>query len=932
MDIGPRFGQSRQIPRWGLAVAAGGLLTTLAIARTTAAPFTPGRAGAAPSRPAAAAVVTVGDLAVELRSGETVLAHIGLRTPLPRRGSPILREVEVEGHRIAELRIPIRGGRSAEEIWIGELGDKTPLVIWSGLVGPRDIDDETQIAVDVTPDGILEYQTAAQISRCDGEPVQLFPSAWDFNLGRFRPVRSRPPPVAPWKVTARRGDPAMPTGHPISGFHFTAASTTAGAGNDARNLTAPTALDDGDPRTAWAEGLGGDGRGEFLTARASVGQYLIRGLRILPGDASSPGAFKASNRIKSLTVALGSDPQHHFEVEFPEDPAAAPERYRAPYWIPLPTPTASTCVTVVIREIYRGSHSGAADDGGTTAISDLMVFTELDEPSGVDRLVTDMASGADCSSRVLLLQSIGAAAVLPAVRAIGTASGMGRECLIESVSRLDATARSEPALQALAGALVGASSTEERLIATTMARAQRAGTPAPVGKLAALLSGPSTRSTLSSTPSPSSMSTPSSTSSPPAPTVTAADRARAARLLGSLVDLGATEALLAAAGTGSAETRLAIVEALAHSPGARLPAVVAAIDAGHARKDEESTRREADLIRILPALARAGESTDRITALQSVLRALASSPSFEVRARSIGALGELGGEPAVAGLSEIRVRSDDAVLRFLSVRELTHLASAPADPTGPDLQGSPNTDAMAARAALRAGLRDADPRVRETAAQSLGALTDVVSEPLLIAAAKDEPWPFARRAQIEALSRSCGPPARDLLVRALERDVDEVRRASLIGLVRCRDRRARGALLQTLKNRRATAPLRELAATLLGELGDRQASGQLAEMVPGLVNEAEGDLAIEGVTVMALRSLAHLGGSEAARVAADLAVDAGHPYRKVAIESLGEICDPVLGARALSAAARAGTDRLAADAREAAQRCSARDGGLPARH
>ena len=41
----------------------------------TAAPFTPGTPGAAPSRPAAAAAFTVGDLAVELRSGETVLAR-----------------------------------------------------------------------------------------------------------------------------------------------------------------------------------------------------------------------------------------------------------------------------------------------------------------------------------------------------------------------------------------------------------------------------------------------------------------------------------------------------------------------------------------------------------------------------------------------------------------------------------------------------------------------------------------------------------------------------------------------------------------------------------------------------------------------------------------------------------------------------------------
>ena len=90
---------------------------------------------------------------------------------------------------------------------------------------------------------------------------------------------------------------------------------------------------------------------------------------------------------------------------------------------------------------------------------------------------------------------------------------------------------------------------------------------------------------------------------------------------------------------------------------------------------------------------------------------------------------------------------------------------------------------------------------------------------MLIAAAKAEPWPFARRAQVEALSRTCGAPARELLARAMERDVDEVRRAALVGLVRCRDPRARPTLLATLKNRHASAALRELSASLAGRAG-----------------------------------------------------------------------------------------------------------------
>ncbi len=89
----------------------------------------------------------------------------------------------------------------------------------------------------------------------------------------------------------------MPAGRPIADFHFVAASTTRGAGSDARGLTAPLELDDGNPATSWAEGLGGDGRGEFLTARAAATGYPIRGLRILPGDGASLQAFHAKNRV-----------------------------------------------------------------------------------------------------------------------------------------------------------------------------------------------------------------------------------------------------------------------------------------------------------------------------------------------------------------------------------------------------------------------------------------------------------------------------------------------------------------------------------------------------------------------------------------------------------------------------------------------------------
>src|SRR6185369_8400745 len=133
----------------------------------------------------------------------------------------------------------------------------------------------------------------------------------------------------------------------------------------------------------------------------------------------------------------------------------------------------------------------------------------------------------------------------------------------------------------------------------------------------------------------------------------------------------------------------------------------------------------------------------------------------------------------------------------------------------------------------------------------------------LIGAAKQEPWPFVRRAELEALGRLCVPGTGDLMLRAGARDVDEVRRAALVTLVRCKDARGKTVLLRALGRRNEAATLRELAAALLGELGDRGAAPEMASALKRLVNESEADLALEGVAASTLRALARLGGPEA---------------------------------------------------------------------
>src|SRR5204863_18461 len=123
------------------------------------------------------------------------------------------------------------------------------------------------------------------------------------------------------------------------------------------------------------------------------------------------------------------------------------------------------------------------------------------------------------------------------------------------------------------------------------------------------------------------------------------------------------------------------------------------------------------------------------------------------------------------------------------------------------------------------------------------------------------------------------------------------RRAEAIGSLRAalapeRSFEVRGRAVMALGTLGSGGDPGALAAALVGESGDHGAAPELATALRGLVNEAEGDLALEGVAATALRALAHLGGPDAIGAAVTLAGDRRHPYRATAIEALATMCDP----------------------------------------
>jgi len=815
-------------------------------------------ANASPSYAGEPVQVTQTDGSVAIKEGVKTVASFAPKTALNLRGAAVLHPWTVSGHALFEVRIPLLGdGPKREEVWIAERAASGAKALWWEVAGARDADGETALVVKVSDQGIEEYQTAARLSRCDGAPVPLFRRTWDFATHAFRATPPELPPRAANTLQARRG--GAPVGKPAGGFFFSAASGSSGAAGDAAKLRSPVAVNDDNPDTVWS--TEGSGRGQLLTARSSGG-FPITGLRLLPGDTSSDKAFRASAKPRRLGLIFGRDPTQNVDVDVLEDADGGSRRFREPLWIALPKPVTSTCVTVVIRE--------ATSDKAPMSIADLDVLTELDGPQAADRLVVDLAQGTSCAARQPLLVRMGAPALAKVAAAIASARpGDGRACLVEALAALIAAGATPAAdtAAALVAALDRSTAEEEKSILKLLPNLPDAS----VETIAAMLADNNRRDE---------------------------DRARAARVLAAMKQPEARAKLFEAVGRGSLTLRKAV---RAIAAGLKPPALDSALALLAATPVTESARR-ADLLLIVGALA-AGETESRPAVLSALRATLHGNASFEEQARAIQGLGSLHDPAADGELIDVRAHHTDGVLRSFAVNELA------------------NAEGDAILPALRAAIDDADPRVRETAAESLGRKGDKISAKAIIEGAKQEPWPQVRRAEVMALGLLCVAEGNDLLVRAFQRDVEEVRQAALLGISHCYAVKATGTLLRTLGRLAEGADMRSLAARLLGERKDPRTVPGLVEVLARLLTESQADLSLEGVIASTAMALATIRSPEAIAALADLLSDARPSVKRIAVDALGVVCDHGKGAAALHQAATSQDEAVAIPAATAESNC-----------
>ncbi|HJZ85930.1 MAG TPA: HEAT repeat domain-containing protein [Polyangia bacterium] len=806
---------------------------------------------------------------------DSPLGELTLETQGHRLVSARVAVHQIQEHAVIEARAALRG-RATDTALVAEARGDALYLIWSGILGSQGRDREWSRHLEVTTEAILVYERSTRIARCDGQPTRLLPRAWDFTTYRMRPVELPPDTTGLPRLAPRRpGEPERPVEarRPLRVFRPAAGSRDETA-RTAGELTVPVAIGDGDPRTAW-RGIPGD----FVTLRAEA-QTEVRGVAL-------------TGKLGRSVLALG--PEKRFLIE-------------GTGWFALPESVRTDCVQLTVVE-------------GASEIADLAVQTETDP----QKLAVEAAAGSGMAARLLLAE--GAAAVERLRASFAQARGEGRLTALEALAAVGSPA----ALPELADALRAGDAREREIAARGLIKI---GAPAAPATAQLLLDA----------------------------TAPAAARERAAAVLGALPSPDALAALLTAAGSGDRSLRKAVVVAAgaaatpngydalvaftsAQSTGAQSTGAqptggqsTGAQPTGAQSTGTQSTSaqptgaqpsnsssapdiaRAADLARIVGLLARRDVAL-RPDAVRVLADRLPKAQVFELRVRIIQALGATGDPQAARALAQSAHGDSDEIIRFEAVRALAEL---------------PGREALSA---LFAALGDAAPRVRDAAALGLGARKEPFPPASLAHTLLSDRWMFVRRDAAEALGAHCGSeatPALRTAARASDED-DDVRRAALAALVRCKDGVAPRLALQVAAGPAEDVHLRAEACGLASATGDPAILGDLTGLVRRLRTQAASDDRASGIATACLRALGglaaapHAGGARATaeKLLVEVVQDGAHPPLQIAaVEGLAHSCGDAAKA-ALTKAATTEAPLLRRAARSALDRCTVGHGSPP---
>jgi len=310
-----------------------------------------------------------------------------------------------------------------------------PKLVWSGMTGfAGEFGERTGTFIDYEPPAggsktlyPIIYTLSESVQICGFGPAPLNVKMYDPKSSTFRPVsfdrlrRWKRDEKKGWGTGSAAGNaPAYQKPQVLSGksvkpgdaskkplLHdllvFTSSSSSLGGlPEDGGAGPSPLSLGDGDARKGWIEGIGGDGKGEFVTAK-TFSQYIpVKGIAIAAARGKSAAEAGPYNAIKKLTVTLDSGKA--FTVEIAADPRKNPEKE---ILVNFPAPVNSSCLSFIIDEVWPSP----AAAGDNTFIGEITARSGIEESQGMASLLNSLAEKKLTSVLETILGHLGPGAV-----------------------------------------------------------------------------------------------------------------------------------------------------------------------------------------------------------------------------------------------------------------------------------------------------------------------------------------------------------------------------------------------------------------------------------------------------------------------------------------------------------------------------------------
>ncbi|RDV39263.1 hypothetical protein DV096_01425 [Bradymonadaceae bacterium TMQ3] len=617
----------------------------------------------------------------------------------------------------------------------------------------------------------------------------------------------------------------------------------------------PISLGDTDLQTAWIEGSGDGGEGEYVSATVTTA-VPIRGLRIFPGHGRSAEHYESYARPTELLIGLSDGLR--FRVTLPDVSQSALFEAGG-LSVTFPEPVYTSCLSAMILASEPGAMARAPEAerrrlGNSVAISELSLTSTVDAPTE------------DETARLIVEEVVRE----PQAPRRDQLSRMTSRIPAATVSAVDTVLRSDDATARDRAVPMLATLPAEDAVPTLMAHLSRVRTDAA-----------DYRSTQRAIASHGGRAADPLLDLLDELNPTERKYVDAVRLIGRLGTPSQLERLISAFGQGPDRLRNERVRAVANGGVVMLPLLVAAAETA-----PDSPRTE-DALSAIGLIARRDMSDEpgQLDDVDALWHLVQTSQVRRHRLRAIEALGSFLHPQGVKHLGGLLSDDPDPLIRAAAAGALTLY---------------PGEDA---RQALERALNDASPDVRIAAVGAIGSRDDAEpATPSVIDYVERERWHTGLHRGLDILAASAHPDALPYLERLLvEHPNGERVPVALRALRHHRRPVSRAAIDQTLAIPGLRASVLRQLVSMLGMHDDPDVDAELLTIARGTHPTVAatftedpslaGELRRQALNAMGTRRTPAARANILAFVADD---DAPEDLRIAALQALAFFADPAL--------------------------------------